>query len=313
MDFNLQPDRSQLKVRAGPSGLHMFDRVTGLNVLVDEVRVPSAQWARAPRQVSVALTNACDLACPYCYAPKNAASLDADKLAGWLRELDDNGCLGVGFGGGEPMLHREFIEICRQTTERTRLAVTFTTHAHRINATHRDNLKARVHYIRVSVDGIGSTYESLRGRPFSALRSRIEIVREIAPFGINFVVNACTLPHLDAGIELALEFGATEFLLLPEQRVAGTGGIDSATLRGLYQWIDRYRGGIPLAISESHSENIACRRIDGEEGLRAYAHIDANGSLKRSSYDTKGVLIGPGGVIETLLRLENWSTEGQQP
>ncbi len=38
------------KVRAGPSGLHMFDRTTGLNVLLDEVQVAQCQWATAPRQ-----------------------------------------------------------------------------------------------------------------------------------------------------------------------------------------------------------------------------------------------------------------------
>ena len=128
-------------------------------------------------------------------------------------------------------------------------------------------MRGSVHYVRVSVDGIGATYESLRGRGFDVLRSQLAIIREVAPFGINFVVNARTLPDLGAGIELGNEFGATEFLLLPEQPVAGTGGIDPTTLRALRQWIDRYRGGIPLAISESYSGNIACGRIDGEEGL----------------------------------------------
>lgn len=303
----------RLKLRAGPSGLHLFERKTGLNVLVDEVRISPSQWARAPRQVSVALTNACDLGCPYCYAPKSPAVLDAEKLSEWLGELDDNGCLGVGFGGGEPTLHREFIQICRQTAERTRLAVTFTTHAHRISTAHRDKLRGSVHYIRVSVDGVGATYESLRGRPFGALRSQLAIIREMSPFGINFVVNARTLPDLSSGIELGEEFGASEFLLLPEQPVAGTVGIDPATLRALHQWIDQYRGGISLSISESYSENIACGRIDGEKGLRAYAHIDANGFLKRSSYDTEGVFIGSGGVMEALRSLENCLAGEQQP
>lgn len=310
MDFELHHRRANVKLRAGPFGLHLFQRDTGLNIFVDEVRIPPSQWARAPRQVSIALTNACDLACPYCYAPKSPAALDAEKLAEWLRELDGNGCLGVGFGGGEPTLHREFIQICRQTAERTRLAVTFTTHAHRISTAHRDKLRGSVHYIRVSVDGVGQTYECLRGTPFGALRSQLAIIKEVAPFGINFVVNARTLLDLDAAIELGNQFGASEFLLLPEQPVHGTRGIDPATLCAMYEWVDRYRGGITLAISESHSGNIACGRMEGEKGLRAYAHIDANGFLKRSSYDNKGVLIGPDGVIEALRRLENWPAEG---
>jgi hypothetical protein len=72
--------RSQLKVRTGPAGIHLFDRTTGLNVLMDEARLPSNLWAAAPRQVSVALTNACDLACPHCYAPKNPAALPFERV-----------------------------------------------------------------------------------------------------------------------------------------------------------------------------------------------------------------------------------------
>lgn len=45
----------------------------------------------------------------------------------------------------------------------------------------------------MSVDGIGSTYESLRGKPFHILRSRIDLLRTLAPVGINFVVNAATV------------------------------------------------------------------------------------------------------------------------
>jgi len=75
---------TQFKRRAGPDGIHLFDRVNGLNILLDEVCVPASCWSAAPRQVSVALTNACDLACPYCYAPKSRATLDADCIERWL-------------------------------------------------------------------------------------------------------------------------------------------------------------------------------------------------------------------------------------
>jgi pyruvate-formate lyase-activating enzyme len=248
-------NRKGFKVRAGPSGLHLFDRNTGWNVLVDEVGIPPAQWARAPRQVSIALTNACDLNCSYCYAPKTHGLLDTDRLADWLCELDNNGCFGVGFGGGEPTLHRNFIEICQLAEKQTRLAVTFTTHAHRITSGHADKLKGSVHFVRVSMDGIGATYETVRGRSFAALTSRMEIIRGIAPFGINFVANALTLPDLDAALELSVKWGASEFLLLPERPTDGTTGIDHQTLSRLRTWIHQYRGTIPLAISGCGLEN----------------------------------------------------------
>jgi hypothetical protein len=68
--------RSPLKYRIGPSGVHLFNRTTGLNILIDEIKLPCDRWSAAPRQISVALTNACELQCPYCYAPKVAATLE---------------------------------------------------------------------------------------------------------------------------------------------------------------------------------------------------------------------------------------------
>jgi sulfatase maturation enzyme AslB (radical SAM superfamily) len=313
MNRAVSQNRKGFKLRAGPSGLHLFDRTTGWNVLADEVRVPPAQWARAPGRISVALTNACDLKCAYCYAPKTFGSLDTDRLAGWLRELDENGCLGVGFGGGEPTLHRNFTKICQQTAKQTRLAVTFTTHAHRITPEYADQLTGSVHFIRVSMDGIGATYEALRGRPFAALLSRVKIVRDIAPFGINYVVNARTLPDLDGALELSGDLGVSEFLLLPEQPVDGSAGIDQETLSALRMWIGRYKGRIPLAISEGHEKEVLCGTFSGESSRRAYAHIDAKGFLKRTSYDTEGILIGRDGVMEALRRFEDGTAEGQQP
>lgn len=293
--------RSRLKLRTGPSGIHLFDRATGLNALFDEIQLSPAHWSAAPRQVSVALTNACDLACSYCYAPKSPAALDVERVANWLDELDSHDCLGVGFGGGEPTLYRRFAELCKYTSQKTRLAVTFTTHAHRLDDALVDALAGSVHFVRVSMDGVGATYESLRGRSFAALLSRLEIVRTLAPFGINFVVNRRTLPDLDAATSLAAEVGAVEFLLLPEQPVRGHGGIDDRTARSLRRWVSLYRGTVPLTVSVAGADGLpVCNPLERESGLRAYAHIDASGVLKRSSYDIDGVTIGAEGVIQAL-------------
>jgi MoaA/NifB/PqqE/SkfB family radical SAM enzyme len=284
-----------------------------LNVLFDEVKVPSSSWAAAPRQVAVALTNACDLACPHCYAPKSPAALDLQRLTGWLEELDEHGCLGVGFGGGEPTLYRHFPEICRYAAQSTGLAVTFTTHAHHLTDALVASLTGNVHFVRVSMDGVGLTYEALRGRPFEALRCRLDTISTLAPFGINFVVNARTLPDLDAATGLAADVGAAEFLLLPEQPVQGKGGIDDHTMRALQHWVNLYEGRVPLAVSEAGADGLpTCDPLASETGLRAYAHIDASGVAKRSSYESNGVVIGDKGVIEALSVLRSHQGEDMQ-
>ena len=282
----------------------MFDRSTGMNILVDEVKTTESAWSRSPRHVSIALTNACELSCPYCYAPKRPASLDFHLLTTWLRELDDNGCLGIGFGGGEPTLYRQFPEICRFVTENTNLAVTFTTHGHNLDEQLLAKLSGKVHFFRVSMDGVNSTYESLRGRPFSHLLNRIKMARELAPFGINYVVNRRTIADLDRAISIATSLGASEFLLLPEEPVNSQGGIDDCTLEELQEWIERYSGPIPLTMSEARAGGInVANPFANESGLRGFAHIDARGVLKRTSYDNGGHPIGSSGVISALALL----------
>jgi MoaA/NifB/PqqE/SkfB family radical SAM enzyme len=283
----------KLKVRRDRVGVHAFDRATGLNLLLDEVKVPEQEWAQAPRHLAIALTNACDLHCPYCYAPKHRAVLQYERALDWVREADDAGCLGVGFGGGEPTTVRWFAELCRTVARETALAVSFTTHGHRLSDELLAELAGSVHMVRVSIDGVGTTYERLRGRPFDALRDRLRAVREVASFGINVVVNNDTIGELDAIAELAGCAGASELLLLPEQRAGAGAGASRNVLSRLRGWIDQRGLDIPLAVSEQGAEGIPVAEPFGDQpSIERYAHIDADGVLRPSSFALRGVPIG---------------------
>jgi MoaA/NifB/PqqE/SkfB family radical SAM enzyme len=297
-----------LRARYGAAGIHLFDRASGVNLLLDEVSVPSDQWSPAPRQVSIALTNACDLACHYCYAPKFRSSLEFTRLCGWLAELDSGGCLGIGFGGGEPTLYPRLAELCRWAAANTRMAVTMTSHGHHLDDTLLAALKGNLNFVRISMDGIDGTYESLRRRPFAQLVDRLRAVLNVAPFGINYVVNAATIDDLPSALPLAHELGATEFLLLPEQAVDGIGGIDPATTERLRAIVHAYRGKVRLAVSEHAAEGLpVCDPLAAETGLRAYAHLDAAGVLRASSYAKEGVPVA-GDFMEALTTLKQRTT-----
>lgn len=218
-----------------------------------------------------------------------------------MDELDANGAIAVGFGGGEPTLYPRFAELCRYTTQNTGMAVTFTTHGHHLNDELITALYGNVHFVRISMDGLGTTYESLRGRSFAVFQRRINKLKELAPFGINYVVNAKTFPDLEAATELAARIGAAEFLLLPEQPVNDRGGIDLDTTHALQDWVRGYRGSVRLAVSERGAGDMpTCNPFEAETGLRAYAHVDANGVLKPTSYDCEGVEIRNSGLIAAL-------------
>jgi pyruvate-formate lyase-activating enzyme len=296
---------SILKIRFGPAGTYLFNRKTGVNVLLDEIVPPKTIWASAPRQVSIALTNNCDLNCPHCYAPKSPGMIDYNDLTSWLSELDLNGCIGVGFGGGEPTLYPKLSELFSYTSHKTKLAVVMTTHAHNLTDRLLNKLKGDVHFIRVSMDGVGSTYESIRNRLFEKLLERIRALSRITAFGINYVVNSKTIKDIDNAANLATELRAAEFLLIPEVFVRRGSGIDNDTVIKLQSWVSNYRGPVPLAVSEGSAEGLpTCNPFKYETGLASFAHIDAHGIMKRTSYDTSGIPIYEDGVIAALNKLK---------
>jgi hypothetical protein len=156
------------------------------------------------------------------------------------------------------------------------------------------------------MDGVGMTYERLRGKSFIDFQRKLETVRALAPFGINFVVNALTLAEIDRSVQLAIDSGAAEFLLLPERRTHSTSGIDHNTHEALRTWVHSFRGNIRLSISELDAVGLPiCNPLPNEKGLRSYAHIDADGVLKRSSFDPTGVPIGPNGISWALTALNH--------
>lgn len=295
-----------MKSRICPNGVHLFDRLSGLNVLLDEFRPKEADWSTSPRQVSIALTNVCDLQCAYCYAPKHKASLHPDQVHGWLKELDTEGCLGIGFGGGEPTLHPDFVDICKRAAGETQLAVTFTTHGHHLTPQLVERLKGSIHFARISVDGVGGTYEKQRGKQFASLLRGMGAIATLSPFGINIVVNERTVAELDAVSELAQKVGASELLLLPQQATTAVASIDGVVGRVLQDWVTNYRGKVRLAVSEAGVAGLpTCDPLPDERGLQAYAHIDASGILRASSYSPVGAKIGDAGILSALKRLRN--------
>lgn len=246
-----------------------------------------------PRYVSVALTNACDLRCFFCYAPKNPGRLRADDVVAWARELDRGGCLGIGFGGGEPTAHPQFAEICALAAAETGLAVTVTTHGHRFSDALAERVRGSLHFVRVSVDAVGAEYERIRGRSFGELRERVAHIATVAPFGLNMVVADDRLAQLDPVAAFAAEVGASELLLLPQQAAGAAPALSGAGAGQLAMWISGYRGPVRLAISRLGVPDglPLADPYEPEDMLAAHAHIDVGGHLRSDAYSAVAVPI----------------------
>ena len=287
-----------MKKRFGPDGILLFSRERGLNILLNECVPPREYWSLSPRQVSIALTNACNLSCPHCYAPKNRAVLEKELVKKWILELDKAGCFGIGFGGGEPTLYPHLVEICQFSSSQTELAVTMTTHGLNLTESMIDSLRGNVDYIRVSMDGVGQTYEEIRKNPFENFISKIQLLSGRIPFGINYVVNKKTVADLNVAVSLIEDLGASELLLLPEEAVGRGHKIDNQSLNNLKNWISGYKGTLQLTVSASYERQLcAVNPLKKEAPELAYAHIDACGNLKKSSFDAFGIPISSKGVM----------------
>ncbi|MDX3967703.1 MAG: radical SAM protein [Bradyrhizobium sp.] len=302
-----------MKQRYGYAGVHLFDRASGLNILVDEKPVPRTKWSVAPRYMSFALTNACELACSYCYASKAPAKLRPELIERWARELDEAGCFGIGFGGGEPTLFPGFAQLCREVHSATDLAITMTTHGHRFDAALVDRLSGNIEFIRLSMDGIGSTYEGLRGRPFSVFKEKLGLVRATARFGINYVVNADTIDDLQRAAEFAIDNGAEELLLLPETLPSGTLSLGPKLMERLSSWVRQNYKSCRLATSAHGGLYIEAPMLmvsDPAYETFDFMHVDALGVLKPSAFATRGIpLRHDTTIIQSIERVRELHTQ----
>lgn len=292
------------KVRLGPDGIHIFDRSSGTNILLDEIIPPRNHWTSSPRQVSIALTNACDLECTHCFASKIPARLNFEAVKQWMLELDSAGCFGIGFGGGEPMLYPKIQELCHFGSSNTNLAITVTSHGLRLSASLVDALKSSINFLRISMDGVYDTYEKIRGRSFTSLLEKLSLIKGHIPFGINYVVNEVTITDLTTAAIIAEKYQAEELLLLPEAAHGRGKAATQQTLTHLSDWINSYRGNLQLSISSAHSELVKSQSpLPSEAEEIAFSHIDANGILKRCSFDHSGQIIDDKGVMHAFYKL----------
>src|SRR5574337_1714143 len=107
--------------------LLLFDRSTGLNVLLEGDETQHLRRI-APRTLLIAVTNACNLTCDFCYRNVHSRSIwRYDTLLEFCQAADKWGVLEVAFGGGEPMLFQRWQDFIWRLYETTGLGINFTT------------------------------------------------------------------------------------------------------------------------------------------------------------------------------------------
>jgi len=141
-----------------------------------------ARWrAVPPLRVTLVLTNSCNLSCRFCYEKeglnrRKPGLLTLDEWCGLIRSLPRFTVLDLI--GGETFLYKDLDAILRLARERGHL-VSVTTNATTLDEGRiRRLLDEKVHYLMVSIDGLGSDHDELRGRQ-GAFEKAVSAVRRI--------------------------------------------------------------------------------------------------------------------------------------
>lgn len=201
----LPPEARKIAWRPHPMDgkLLLFDRDTGLNILMDGDETRHFERI-APRTLLIAVTNACNLTCEFCYRDLKSHSLwRYDTLLEFCQQADEWGVLEVAFGGGEPMLFPDWERFIHELYDTTQLCVNFTTNGMLLTEDFLKNIAGKYGQIRLSL------YDTNHPDDTIAL-----LVKCGARFGVNWLISPETLPSLEDRFLQLVALGVRDFLLI---------------------------------------------------------------------------------------------------
>jgi hypothetical protein len=201
----LPPAIRHLPWRAYPQdgSLLLFERNTGLNVLLEGVETQHFRRL-APRTLLIAVTNACNLTCSFCYRDLESRSLwRYENLLQFCQESDQWGVLEVAFGGGEPTLFPHWQEFIHELYNTTGLGLNFTTNGLLLTEDFLHNIAGKYGQIRVSLYEDNQWAETIQ-----------RLVNCGSRFGINWLITPADLPTMETKLLRLLSLGVRDFLLL---------------------------------------------------------------------------------------------------
>ncbi len=166
------------------------------------------------RELWFHITNRCNLACRHCLfaaSPTEQAEMPGDAIVKLAAQAVDMGCRIFALTGGEPFIHRDFKRIVDTLLafDQTHVVVLSNgmTLRRRLEACQWD--WERFH-LQISVDGIGSDHDDLRGRGmFERLTQELRWLRRNGiPFTLSMCVTRGNLADMPRMIDFAADAGA---------------------------------------------------------------------------------------------------------
>jgi mycofactocin biosynthetic radical S-adenosylmethionine protein MftC len=171
---------------------------------------------RAPVNITWEVTSDCNLSCRHCLSADlrqaGPPDLGYDECLAVVDELARLGVFQVNFGGGEPFLRPDFLDLLDYAQRRGITTCVSTNGSLLSEVTARHLARMPLCYLQVSLDGAtAETNDAIRGR--GAFACALAAAERLAAaglrgFSLNMVVTRLNFEELDAFCALAESYGA---------------------------------------------------------------------------------------------------------
>ena len=171
---------------------------------------------KAPVNVTWEITDQCNLECVHCLSAdtmeESRGDLDFDECCRFIDELDRMEVFQINFGGGEPFLREDFLDILHYAHSK-RITTCVSTNGTVLDRALVKKLKEMdLLYLQVSLDGATrETNDRMRGEgSYNLIMFGIELLAhyEIPNFSINTVVTRINFREIKELYALAQSYGA---------------------------------------------------------------------------------------------------------
>lgn len=165
------------------------------------------------------ITLKCNLACSHCGSRAGDArteELSTEEALDLVRQMAEVGIKEVTLIGGEAFLRPDWLEIAAAINQ-AGMRCTMTTGGYGITLATAHKMKAAgIATVSVSIDGLDSTHDTIRGRTGAwryAFKTMVHLQEVGIPFGCNTQINRLSAPELPSIYEHIRDAGAVAWQL----------------------------------------------------------------------------------------------------
>jgi pyrroloquinoline quinone biosynthesis protein E len=150
---------------------------------------------KPPLWLLLELTHKCPLECTYCYNQLDfAGTKDAMTKEDWFRVMDQGremGAVQLGISGGEPLLHKDLVEIVQRATD-LKFYTNLITSGIGADISILQKLKdAGLKTIQLGIQSHNENTMTLITNTRNAYKDKIAFAHEATRLGIQLIINSC--------------------------------------------------------------------------------------------------------------------------